>query len=180
MANHCSNYISIYGRDVEKVSELFQEGIIYSYDDFKTMAQISEEELKDFGTKWFEISYKDFDNEVLILSGDSAWSPPIGLFENLSSLYNVNITMQYEEGGCDFGGITSIKDGVIVEEHILSFYAYQLVYGNGLSMFLDNIEYFDWDSMEDFYKVYGEDTEFIEALSKEDLENIEETIKNSK
>jgi hypothetical protein len=64
-----------------------------------------------WGTKWsMEVSkYLKYDNEILI-SGVTAWSPPLALYSNISRLYPVTIHAEYVEEGMDFIGAGIYRD----------------------------------------------------------------------
>ena len=72
-----------------------------------------------FGTKW-DVGL-DFVQEVtkdqIILSGETAWSPPINFCIQLATQYGVKVEMYYEEPGCDFTGKCWVdEDGNHTEE----------------------------------------------------------------
>ena len=83
-----------------------------------------------FGTKW-DVGL-DFVQEVtkdyILLSGETAWSPPINFCVQLAKTYGVDVNMYYEEPGADFCGKCVIDDeGGYSEED----YEYQ----NGIYVF---------------------------------------------
>lgn len=65
-----------------------------------------------FGTKW-DVGL-DFVQEVnkdyILLSGETAWSPPINFCVQLAKTYGVDVNMYYEEPGSDFCGKCVIDD----------------------------------------------------------------------
>jgi hypothetical protein len=65
----------------------------------------------NWGTKWsMEVSkYLKYDNEIVI-SGVTAWSPPLALYSNISRLYPVTILAEYVEEGMDFIGAGIYRD----------------------------------------------------------------------
>ena len=65
----------------------------------------------NWGTKWsMEVSeYSKYDNEILI-SGVTAWSPPLALYSNISRLYPVTVHAEYIEEGMDFIGAAFYRD----------------------------------------------------------------------
>ena len=73
-----------------------------------------------FGTKW-DVDVNEFVQSVgkdyILLSGETAWSPPINFCRVLAETYGVQVSMYYEEPGCDFCGKCTIEaDGTFVEE----------------------------------------------------------------
>jgi hypothetical protein len=124
----------------------------------------------NWGTKW-DVSYDDacpqFSEEVIVLSPDTAWSPPIGFGTILAKLYQVDVELFYTEPGCDFCGKTFCnKDGDVNEED----YEYQ-----------EGLFYFDqeqfWSEMESQAEYYiGEEEksleEFIQIFHYVDKEEI--------
>ena len=107
MANSCYNSISITGNETElhtlhrlltkKEDDIDFEHVLNREIPFEDIYEV-------VGTKWFtpDIAFQD---KVLKLTGDSAWSPPVPLFETLAKTYlSLHITMDFEEHGMCFGG----------------------------------------------------------------------------
>ena len=186
MPNWCSNTITITG-DKENIcrikdmmdtienkseSNLFQT--LVGYPDHMTEGEYQEKwydtNVTNWGTKW-DVSYDDacpqFSEEVIVLSPDTAWSPPIGFGTILAKLYQVDVELFYTEPGCDFCGKTFCnKDGDVNEED----YEYQ----EGLYYF--DRDYF-WDEMEsqaEYYIAEEEKTleEFVQIFHYVDKEEI--------
>jgi hypothetical protein len=83
-----------------------------------------------YGTKWWDFEAEiDEDCTELTICGDSAWAPPSHLLQKISEHYPVEISLEYEEGGCDFAGTATFKGGV-AEDNCMRFWEYQLVMGN--------------------------------------------------
>ena len=186
MPNWCSNTITISGSKenicrikdmmdtIENKSEsnLFQT--LVGYPDHMTEGEYQEKwydtNVTNWGTKW-DVSYDDscpqFSEEEIVLSPDTAWSPPIGFGTILAKLYQVDVELFYTEPGCDFCGKTFCnKDGDVNEED----YSYQ----EGLFYF--DREYF-WTEMESQAEYYiGEEEksleEFIQIFHYVDKEEI--------
>lgn len=130
MPNWCSNEITISG-DVTKIVQALES--IENKEDrnlFKTLIDIPQDEyekdwyntnLKYFGTKW-DVSYEEcdpqeIDDNGLILTPNTAWSPPIEFCVNLAKKYGVEVDMYYYESGMDFCGKAYINsDGTYSEE----------------------------------------------------------------
>jgi len=76
--------------------------------------------IQNWGTKW------DIENEIdsithkennVLISFNTAWSPPIPLIETLSKMFPAaTFELKYFEGGMCFGGIATIKDGITSDE----------------------------------------------------------------
>jgi hypothetical protein len=137
MANHCYNHIIISGWKDEAELKAFTDWLD-SYKSFEfftlwglnllegsTKKKLSQDEKKygvntaysdwsyQFGTIWFGFNY-EVDEDTVTLSGDSAWSPPVELFENYSlKCPHLDIHMFYEECGLEIGGDIDIKEGNI-------------------------------------------------------------------
>jgi hypothetical protein len=186
MPNWCSNTITITGNkenicrikdmmdSIENKSEsnLFQT--LVGYPDHMTEGEYQEKwydtNVTNWGTKW-DVSYDDacpqFSEEEIVLSPDTAWSPPIGFGTILAKLYQVDVELFYTEPGCDFCGKTFCnKDGDVNEED----YSYH-----------EGLFYFDqeqfWSEMESQAEYYiGEEEksleEFIQIFHYVDKEEI--------
>jgi hypothetical protein len=133
MPNWCSNEITITGDVSEIVKALDSIENKEERNVFKTLIGlpdgISQEEyekdwyninLDRFGTKW-DISYEDCESQEfdsgLLLTPNTAWSPPIEFGVNLAKKYGVEVEMYYYESGNDFCGKTYINsDGTHREE----------------------------------------------------------------
>jgi len=51
-----------------------------------------------YGSKWFDFYIsEELDDDELIIGGDSAWSPMIGLCQALSNQYKCEIRIDFEE-----------------------------------------------------------------------------------
>ncbi len=172
MPNWCSNTITISGNkenirrikdmmeSIENKSEsnLFQT--LVGYPDHMTEGEYQEKwydtNVTNWGTKW-DVSYDDsfpqYSDEEIVLSPDTAWSPPIGFGTILAKLYQVDVELYYTEPGCDFCGKTFCdKDGGVNEED------YNYLEG----LFIFDQEYF-WTEMESQAEYYiGEEEQTLE------------------
>jgi hypothetical protein len=133
MPNWCENEITITGDVSEIVKALDSIENKEERNVFKTLIGlpdgISQEEyekdwyninLDRFGTKW-DISYEDCDpqefDDELVLTPNTAWSPPIEFCVNLAKNYGVEVEMYYFESAMDFCGKTYIlPDGTYIED----------------------------------------------------------------
>ena len=130
MPNYCSNYAVITGRvegmreinkKINRLRELEQSSFPMVKEQstdrlFATLIGNNEELLEElkgdwywhhvrhFGTKWDVgtefVSTQDKDE--IVLSGDTAWSPPIPFYIQLAEKYKLNIEYQASEPGNDF------------------------------------------------------------------------------
>jgi hypothetical protein len=109
MANDCWNKVTITGSNetLEKIKTRFEssENGVFNINNYNTLfeSDVSDMDEDDFGSKRFSPSVTLEDNELHI-SGDSAWSPMIGLFERICTDYKVEATLDYDEMGYDFAG----------------------------------------------------------------------------
>lgn len=116
MANHCSNYIFILGKveNVKKATDFWKKELIEDYKKISYLSDLSimteQEKLKrdpyeSVGTRWIDSSYiDDAVPDQVTISCESAWSPPLRLLKRMAEVFDVNITCEYSEPGCDFGG----------------------------------------------------------------------------
>ncbi|UOY05721.1 hypothetical protein L0P88_17445 [Muricauda sp. SCSIO 64092] len=130
MANHCYNYITINGNSTE-LNELYERLTKeQGYVDFKHVLgrkhEITYGEIfQVVGTKWFTPEIERVDDGI-ILSGDSAWSPPVALFKNLAEQFtSLQICMGFEESGMDFGGEIQINKNGVKEIFSGTFWQYR-------------------------------------------------------
>lgn len=202
MPNWCSNTITITGEkenicrikdmmdsiDNKEEANVFQT--LVGIPDHMTEGEYKEKwydtNVNSWGTKW-DVSYDDcypqFSDEEIILSPDTAWSPPIGFGTQLAKLYGVDVELFYTEPGCDFCGKTYCDmDGGINEEdydYCEGLFVFdreqfwmemesQAEYFLGedemsLKDFIDKFNYVDVDEITNFYneqiKYYGKETE---------------------
>lgn len=69
--------------------------------------------VKNWGTKWpMQVTKAEFTADEIVLTGDTAWSPPIPLLEHISRLYpGLEIVLTYYEEGVSFAGAAAIYRG---------------------------------------------------------------------
>ena len=67
--------------------------------------------IKNWGTKW-EASINYTEEDLLSISFDSAWSPPIGVIKALKEKHGVKGSMRllYNEPGCGYAGIFYVTE----------------------------------------------------------------------
>jgi hypothetical protein len=197
MPNWCSNYITITGdkKSIQLLTRVLEDIPQEKRSDsiiFETLIgrepEMSDTEYKSggwydaniswFGTKW-DVSYNEcqfqFTEDCIIMSPETAWSPPIGFGVRLHEKYGVNVELQYEEPGCDFCGRTTIENQSVVEED------FNFLEGKYI---LDN-ESFWYEVESDIEYAMDSDTsgdEFLrrfDFVSEEDLEEIRGMYENS-
>jgi hypothetical protein len=156
MANNCYNWVIIRGE--KDILDLLQtkfetyhshEGTFSDWcDTFFTDKREKKndvfEEIYDYGTKWFDFEVERRQDDDLLISGDSAWSPPQGFLRGLSGEYAVLIRGEYEEAGSDFGGYADYENGVMDD---CCFTYREWMYINNEENFFyrleDEVEYYD-------------------------------------
>ena len=79
-----------------------------------------------YGTKWWRFEIERVGEDCMNISGDSAWSPPIGLLTMMTEVFDVRIEGEYSECGCDFGGFYTIENGEC-EDNEMTYFEYELV-----------------------------------------------------
>jgi hypothetical protein len=139
-------------------SNVFQT--LVGYPDHMTEGEYQEKwydtNVTNWGTKW-DVSYDDsfpqYSDEEIVITPDTAWSPPIGFGTILAKLYQVDVELYYTEPGCDFCGKTFCnKDGDVEEDD------YNYLEG----LFIFDQEYF-WTEMESQAEYYiGEEEQTLE------------------
>jgi len=109
MPNWCNNTVTVNHSDPEmiaRVRKAFQEGrLCEEFLPNPTGEWTWEHSVNTWGTKWdFEGEWSDTDEEGVQLSFDSAWSPPIGLYNKLVEL-GYEVRALYYEPGIAFAGM---------------------------------------------------------------------------
>jgi hypothetical protein len=160
MANNCWNKVTITGSNetLNKIKDRFEssERGIFNINNLHILfdSDVSDMDEDDFGSKWFTPSVTIEDGE-LIVSGDSAWSPMIGLFERICVDYGVEATLDYEEMGNDFAGrISWNSKGVEIQNEEWTYWEKEYLY---------NQENF-WEEMQWRYNNYDTFEEFIKGF----------------
>ena len=91
------------------------------------------------------------DDDSFTITGDSAWSPPEKLCEEICKYYSVECRMEFEEPGNDFGGYTTFdKDGK-QDDHTVSYRQWRYEWDpiSAIDDIMDDIEHCDY-TIEDF------------------------------
>ena len=128
MPNYCWNHVTVTGnkKELDKIYRKFNKykdcNYFTAFGDFilgKGKIDDDYEAIKDrhgdnfdniyvYGTNWWEFEMNmenDGNDAYLAISGDSAWSPPIELLRSVCKHFKVHAHIEYEEPGCDFGGV---------------------------------------------------------------------------
>lgn len=179
MPNWCSNNISITG---SKTSISKIKKVIESIEDSQSPVvfeklvgiepTITQEDydkggwynsnVNYWGTKW-DVNVNEcnfiFEDQSIHMSPDTAWSPPIGFGVALAKKYKVEVTMDYEEPGCDFCGRTLIEKNGEKDEEDYSF--------------LEGKYYFDNESF--WYEIDSE-IEYYRDENDEGKKSVEEYV----
>jgi hypothetical protein len=130
MANHCYNWASLEGSKEmldlleSRLKEATAEQSHLWYETFFTVLGKEKEEGDTydlFGSKWFEADWSRLSDTAIGLSGSSAWSPVLSFYVELSEIYNLNITAEYEEPGMDFGGWFCVNKGTTIKDISVSY-----------------------------------------------------------
>ena len=142
MPNWCNNSIRIFGEkeNIKKIKDILNN---ISYEEEETFRQLigrslpelSEKEwsngkwyegnIEHLGCKW-DIPFNDvsldiWENEIY-MSFSSAWSPFIPACQKISSKFDVDVEIEYDENGCDFAGRYYIGNkGDIIERQDYSY-----------------------------------------------------------
>lgn len=199
MPNWCSNHIVITGsktaiskikKDIESI-ENSQDATL-----FQTLVGIDPSTTQDeydkggwynsnvnyWGTKW-DVSVDEsnliFDDQTIHMSPDTAWSPPVGFCTALAKKYKVEVSITYQEPGCDFCGRTLIEKNGDADDECYSFRE-GLYYLDKESFWYEVESDIEWHKDEDDDK---SNEEFVEEtysfVSDEDKEEILKLFKNS-
>lgn len=128
-----------------------------------------------YGTKWDfdlrEANLISIEEEFVSFAPSTAWSPPTEFCERLAKRYNVEVTLQYEEGGVGFVGKEFFtNEGMVEQEHYDDYYLglYNLDKETFWSMVESECENIDEDTTEEeFLKQF-------DFVSETDLKQIKE------
>lgn len=154
MPNWCYNTATVYHEDKSKVDGLEQELLKEKAEPFNYLRPNPAGEwdygwsCENWGTKW-DVSIMDWEREddnTIVMHFDSAWSPPITLYEFLESEQGWSVRAYYHEPGMGFAG--KFEDGY------------------------DDCYEFDWTDRESIENLPEDILDFSNAL--EDLERYEE------
>jgi hypothetical protein len=180
MPNWCYNNIEIKGEpnDIKKISNIIENLKIEDDMLFQSLIGLPEgidsekynEDWYDINVEWFGTKWdvglefvQEIKEDYILFSGETAWSPPVDFCIELSRIYNVQVEMYFEEGGCDFCGKCWIdSEGGCSEE----------VYGyhEGIYRFEGFQDWYEreWELMSDW---------MVDEFNEEDTPDFQRTIK---
>ena len=130
MPNWCWNHLEVTGDEIQ-LREFVEKSVsIHEESDqcFSFEGTLPRGDRKDWyewsvnnwGTKWdieAHIAPRDENDDTGQLNFDSAWSPPVDAFVEISSQFpELRIECRYFEEGCNFIGVCIIEDGAVVAE----------------------------------------------------------------
>jgi len=108
MPNWCNNTVTVKHSDpkmIARVQEAFEAGRLCNEFLPNPNGEWSwEHSVNTWGTKWEVEGELDTIEDGVVLSFDSAWAPPIGLYDHLHSL-GYEVTALYYEPGMAFAGM---------------------------------------------------------------------------
>lgn len=181
MANYCYNHAIVYGKKevLDEIEEKFNKYTDYDYlvlwGDMVLNKEV-ERNIKDdycyYNTRWWDFSIdRDYEDDSMTISGDSAWAPPLQLLQELTEVYDVVVEGSYEEPGMDFAGEFKCEKGEI-EDIEMTYWEYRLKDDRqyAIECLLEDLECCDWEF----------DTKDYPGLTSKEIEYIEEQIKISK
>ncbi|MAO23199.1 MAG: hypothetical protein CMJ25_20795 [Phycisphaerae bacterium] len=171
MANYCWNYVVFNGKatQIKKLRNKFKQydktNWFVEFGDFvldKGKVGLTTEEVqkkhKDFysyGTRSWEFDLRDYpddDSNTFTVAGDSAWSPPTELINQICITYGLSAEMDYEEGTEDFAGIVKFDKTGIISHKEMTCHEYR--YHDDYMSWKDNL------AMNYEYEVDREDLEY--------------------
>jgi len=132
MPNWCRNRLEVTGKEktVKEFADIFSKEQISAFIPTPKELEDSEDEkvnidkygykdwydwrIANWGTKWnVDIDIEYFGENQYVVYFDSAWSPPIAAFEQISEKFpDLRFTLWYEESGVGFMGRTVFEGGL--------------------------------------------------------------------
>lgn len=137
MPNWCENYITISGdkSNIDKIKFIIKDCAETKRGIFVSLVGLPPNiTLENYDEKWYDaniawwgckwdIFYDDNgcidldDDDCITITSDTAWSPPEPFCQKLAQYFDVNVTIEYAEGGSNFAGRSTYnKDGLIENE----------------------------------------------------------------
>jgi hypothetical protein len=190
MANNCYNHASLCGsKEALDLIELRVKEATQIVDHlwYETFYQVlglplpeeSKDTYDEFGSKWFQIDLDRNSDDMLIMSGDSAWCPVSEFFLKLSAIYNLEIESCYEECGNDIAGWFECNNGEVWREEDVTFDEFS--YREDTAAFLENkkdaINFGDYDDELDNPSSIGK---VWQMMSESDKDCIREELNERK
>jgi hypothetical protein len=179
MANYCSNHVTFTGKkeDIERLHIRFKR---YNECDYfthfaemvlgKPLSSIIDGEFDTYayGTKWWDFELR-LEHDGLIVSGDSAWSPPLQLIAEITKVFDVEAHGDYYECGMDFAGDYSAHDGVL-DDNEMTCFEYDLLCDKdyAIERLIEDIndETYDLEYVEDAFKKHLTEDEWNQVLTE--------------
>ena len=197
MANNCWNWVRITGckSSLDRIESKFKK-----YDSTNWFTEFGDIVLEkktreyknqpfefyyQYGTKWWDIDMVRSSDEDLIISGDTAWSPPLKLMKRVSRRYRVEVLHEFEEAGCDFAGVHTYKNGEVIDQKDYTYDEYRYIdnYESWWDDMIDRINDYSSDSWEEFVEDFIDES-VLNIISSEDLQELKDEfnkkIKNEK
>jgi len=157
MANHCWNWVEF---EKDETRNWINKHLVREYDKYHFLTELplnlTEEEIKSqsvydlIGTKWIDLNteIEDCDNEF---GCDSAWSPPVGMLQRLSEMFQDTIQIEFEEPGCQVFGCVKFINGETVEETwYADFWKYSWEYLKDKEKILSELDCYDLISYQEY------------------------------
>ena len=119
MPNWCYNTVVLECPDAELYNKLLESmqnsswfstfsPVTTTLDDEGNECWDTSEAIEKWGTKWeaneLEVIHNDIETFTIQVSFDSAWSPPLAMYETMKKNYKTNVTAYYCESCMDFFG----------------------------------------------------------------------------
>ena len=185
MANNCYNWVHFTGSEesIKKLHDKFNDYKNFNYftdwgNHVLDITNDTNEKTFDwcykYGTKWWDFDIERPDIDELIVIGDTAWSPPEQLMEEICKHYDIQCRIEFEEGGNDFGGYAEFNPEGKIDEYNVSYrqWRYEQDPHCAIDDILNSLEYCDF-TLEDF-----EDD--FEYMSDADIDYIKESYNELK
>jgi hypothetical protein len=185
MANHCWNWAVFNGTKdaldkLESALKLAQKDIVYfdkqcEYVLGKSYLGENQSIYDVYGTRWFDINNFERNSDTeLVISGDSAWSPPCEYVRLITEHYEIEATIEYEEMGNDFGGRETYDNGKTIHTESMSYREW--MYKEDSDSAVDRLMM----DIDDDPELYEELDDLMDDISHMSEEHKEEIIKHWK
>jgi hypothetical protein len=182
MPNYCSNNVTFTGKkeDIETLYQRFQK---YNECDYFThfcemvLGIPKKDEVTNdnfftygysYGTKWWDFEVR-LDRDELIVSGDSAWSPPLPFIAKITEVFDVEAHGDYYETGMDFAGDYSAHDGVL-DDNEMTCFEFDLMQDReyAIQKLIEDIndEMHDFEYVKDEFKKHFTEDEWNQVLTE--------------
>jgi hypothetical protein len=176
MANNCDNVVRIYGTPenlktlFDKLSVMEKQGLYL--DNYQELFE-SVDDVEDWGSKWqmIDIDFTEGD-DLMYVTGDSAWGPALGLWEKVSREFSVDIDLTYSEPGMNFAGRNTWSNGELTGCDEYTYYEY--LYTEDNDYFWDEIGYLsECNTLEEIQDLLGDTWESLTEDEKSKVTQIQ-------